>query len=368
MPRLLLLLLTALLLTATTLSTHADAIVEAETNFRLDNINVRGIQNGELLYVGAAGQQSTPLDQITRIELDPFPGYAAALDALDNNQPAAAIRALNPELQKAREPWARHLILAQLVRAHDAANQPVAAVNRYAQLLNMNPDPWFYNQAPANSVANAPANRHANLLTRLNNLKQRAPRAAHAAIDPLIASVSPQPERDRPLLGVTGEDQNDNTPNPTTPAPSGAPATPGVPDSAVVLPAGLPEELKAVQALRSGDFDTALDLTQRMVNSPRDLARNLYLLGRAQLAKADASGNPDDYKAAGLTFMRVVAHYNRLRNGIVGASMAEVGYIHLKLGKPDIAQTLFQAATPLLAEDEEPAYFNRLAELRAQLP
>ncbi|MEM6553653.1 MAG: hypothetical protein AAF750_16165 [Planctomycetota bacterium] len=365
MPRPLPQILTTLLLTLTTAATHADVVVEAETNIRLDNVIVRGIENGNLLYISAGRQQSTPLDRVARIELDQFPGYAAAQDALDNNKPQQAIRAATPEVQKARDTWARQLILVTLVRAHDAANQPVAAVNRYTQLLNTNPDPWFYNQTPANSVANAPANRHANILTRLRTAKQRAPRAAHAAIDPLIAAVSPKPQTpaDAPANNDPAGTPAPPTGTPDTPAPTGS-----VSDSAVVLPNGLPEDLKAVQALRAGDFDTALDLTQRMVNSPRDLARNLYLLGRAQLAKADASGNPDDYKTAGLTFMRVIAHYNRLRNGIVGASLAEVGYIHIKLDKPDIAQTLFQAATPLLAEDEEPAYFNRLSELRAQLP
>ncbi|MEM1211317.1 MAG: hypothetical protein AAGI68_03370 [Planctomycetota bacterium] len=346
----------------------ADAVVDAQSNIRIDNVIVRGIENGNLIYVSPGGQQSLPLDRVAALELEQHPGYATAKKALADNNPALALRAANPELQKAREPWARHLLLAVIVQAFDANNQPRQAVNRYAQLLSMNPDPWFYRQAPTTSVANAPANRHPQLLARLRAIKQRAPRAAHAAIDPMIASVSPRAQAPTD----TPADNKPSTPTPdapSTPADNPAsPAAPSVPNSAVVLPNGLPEDLKAVQALRAGDVETALDVTQRMVNSPRDLARNLYLLGRAQLAKADATGNPDDYKTAGLTLMRVVAHYNRLRNGIVGASLTEVGYIHLKLDKPEIAQTLFKAATPLLPEDEEPAYFNRLAELRSQLP
>ena len=134
-----------------------------------------------------------------------------------------------------------------------------------------------------------------------------------------------------------------------------------------------------IDALVAGDPDAAIEavLSQR-VRAER-MPHKLYLLARAQLMLAEASGvsgasgesggsgGRDAYLDAGLTFMRIVIHYADAELDLIPAARLEVAYIHRVIGREDLYQKLlFDSGLSLcFADDPEtyPQYHRRYYEI-----
>ncbi len=354
-------LITVLAITAwTTPQADADTITTS-AGITVNDVFIDQITNGELVFRTRGGQQTRALSDLKLISIDGLDAYTQGQQALIDKKPRAAVGPLNQALRAAKQDWQRHLIQASLVKAHDALGNPAEAVRAYAALAQSGADDYFLQSPPTTSVQAAPEAQHANLTTLLTAARRNAAPTAQPFIEQMLAAVAPA---EQPGTGDTPQQAGTSQ----GPSGQGTASTPaGTAESAVVLPAGVPADLEIVKKLKAGDFENAVQDGLGMVTNANRLSTSLYLLGRAQLGIADKTGKQEDYLTAGVTFMRVIAHFQRLRSPEVGAAMVEAGYVHQKIGRPDIAAKLFQAASPLLSEDEQPAYAQRLADLRSSL-
>lgn len=141
-------------------------------------------------------------------------------------------------------------------------------------------------------------------------------------------------------------------------------ATPAASPSAITLPTKITPG-PIVELLRQGKFNEALTQLDQQLKKPGNLARNLYLKGMAQLELADKTGKRVAYLDAGLSFMRVVTYFPD--SAFFGPALVETGYVHHKIGRDDLARSLYDRAQPLIDPKTDPAYNQRLNKLESGL-
>lgn len=134
---------------------------------------------------------------------------------------------------------------------------------------------------------------------------------------------------------------------------------------AVILPRALPRT-EAAKLLEAGDFAQALGILQDHPPTPGALPQWHFLRGLATLALAERTAQQEIYLDAGLDFMRVAVYFPN--SPLLGPALVEVGYVHQKIGRSDIAQRLYQRAQALIDPAQEPGYHHRLGRLMEQLP
>ena len=135
----------------------------------------------------------------------------------------------------------------------------------------------------------------------------------------------------------------------------------------VLLPAQI-EPDPIVEHLRAGRFQDALNLADRALQEPHALARYLYLRGMAQLAlaEADEDFSPAGFKDAGLSFVRVIVYFPHSR--YTGPALVELGYVHARIGRDDLARSLYDRARGRIDQENDPDYHQRLIEMIDALP
>jgi tetratricopeptide (TPR) repeat protein len=134
----------------------------------------------------------------------------------------------------------------------------------------------------------------------------------------------------------------------------------------LVLPQRVGEG-EVVDLLQSGDYSGAIEkANQKLSERQGDIARLLYLRGKAELAQAEQSGERSGYLDAGLSFMMVVAYFSQDPGLFVGPSLVEAGYVHQQIGRSDKANELYDEAAQYLTQQSTPVYFKRLEALRGQ--
>ncbi len=157
--------------------------------------------------------------------------------------------------------------------------------------------------------------------------------------------------------------------NPAAQPAKAEPTTPPATDqsSPVPLATALDPDDPVTRLLRQGKFMKALDLVNRTLNEPTPyLSRGLYQRGIARLALADRDNDQHLYKSAGLDFARVVTYFRR--SPYRGAALLELGYVHQKIGRHDLAQQLFKRSGRLIRNDKDPQLVRRLDLLIAEQP
>jgi hypothetical protein len=87
----------------------------------------------------------------------------------------------------------------------------------------------------------------------------------------------------------------------------------------------------------------------------------LYQLGMAQLQLAEKSGQRNQYLDAGLSFSRSVIYFTT--SSICGPCLVELGYIHQKIDRQDLALKLWDKARLQVDETRDPKVFERLEKL-----
>ena len=118
--------------------------------------------------------------------------------------------------------------------------------------------------------------------------------------------------------------------------------------------------------LSNGDFEKAIQQTGKAINAgPEQLPMKLYLMGMAQLALAEQSGDPEDYKVAAISFIRVPIHYSR--HSFRLPCLVEAAYCHIKFDRPALASKLLDDAEKELEEGEYPEYTERIDAMRTQI-
>lgn len=347
-----LLLAFALIVPALPAAAHADSI--KLSGFWHDNVAIESVVDGQLVYRTAGGRRTErALAVVEGLKLDRYPALGEAEEAREAGEHAQAAdryRAVLAEAEtESRDAWVAHYIRGRLVETLDALGEGAEAVRMYVALFEGRSEgqPDLLIEPPLTSAQRVAPEQQRELAATLDE--------ALADMDEAMA------EQLEPLRAVLRE--------PAADAGAGAQVEEAeMADSAVVLPAGIDDD-EATQHLRNGDFESALEAAQRTLDSSGGLSRGLYQKAAAQLAQAEAANDPSgretQLKTAGLNFMRVVVYFPRSR--YVGPALVEAGYVHARIGRPDVAVRLYERAALRIDEERDPAYHQRLTELRQRL-
>jgi len=309
------------------------------------NVRIDDIAEGHLIYTTAAGLRAQqPLERIEAIKLEAHPQLAVALQLRAEGRHALAL----VQLRQIRTPvpWTRFWVDSRIMHAAAAAKEPEAAVIAYLELAQLNAPAFYLEQFPLDALA------HADGLTR-----QRMLNRVQALIDTQPSRSPLRPHLERLRDGITAQ-----------PAPPAAPPAP----SRITLPAHMRPTDAVTRLLQEGRFQEALEAVDESLKTPVGTDMKLYQRGLAQLHLAqqlEAQNQPAEalrrYKDAGLSFMRTVIYFPQ--SPYHGPALMEAGYVHVKIGRPDIAAELYEEARPRIDPENNPTLARRLEQLRGEL-
>ena len=312
-------------------------------------VKVLGIEHGQVRYQIASGQVLTrPVTNLQGLNLSRYPGLADAQRAIEQGDDAQAVESLRAVLDRAREDWVRGYAGMRLVAVHTRLDDADKAADIYIDLVVSNADLGFIAEPPVDVVAGADVA----VRQRVSELADKAKRTVSpdraALLDKLIEATG-KPK----VLPATGLDTSVKA-APRTQAP---PVPPGAKVQGLTLSTSVPPGT-AANLFRRGNYEQSLRVTDESLTRPGKTASELYLKGMSQLALAEHSGGESDYKSAGLSFMRVLVYFPR--SAVAGPATVELGYVHERIGRSDIAAKLYDRAGPLINQREDPVYFQRL--------
>jgi tetratricopeptide (TPR) repeat protein len=311
------------------------------SGFWIDDVVVSSIGGGRIHYEIASGLQvSRPIEALQGLRLERHPALAQAHEAIDRADDVAAAGFLKGVYADAEEPWLRGYVGRDLVGAYVRLGDADRAATVYIDMVTSGVDLYFIAEPPTDVVDMA-----------LPEVKRRVVELARVA----RGTVGP----DRALLiqklidaaGSLADLERDGAIEPRAAAASG---------KAVVVSASVPPG-PIVNLIKDGRFEQAIRSIDRSMDRPGRTASLLYLKGLAQLGIAQRDHDMDTYKSAGLDFMRVQVYFPR--SAVLGPATLEAGYVHQVIGRPDIAQRLYEKAQPLIDQGEDPACHRRLTEL-----
>lgn len=318
-----------------------------------------GVEDGQLVYRNnAGGQREVPLGQIESLRLDDDETFFEALEAFGEEDYRRAERMFEEIAEQARQDWVRQYAQYYLVQALDHRGEPTEAAEVFVALVRDGADPYFLAMPPVDSLAEANDDQRSRIREEVMDVIEDTEGQARARVQAY-------------LLAVVGEEQMPDL-GPGTDAPE-TPSTRDHSGSAVILPtvvwnlidaedADL-DRWAAITLISEGKYEESIEALTPWLNNPADMPEKLFLLGRAQLAIAEASDDDGLYLDAGLTFMRIVVHYERLDSPLVAPARLEVAYIHRLIGREDLYEKILFNDNLVLsfADDPEtyPQYYQR---------
>ncbi|MEM1444560.1 MAG: hypothetical protein AAGF84_00755 [Planctomycetota bacterium] len=318
-------------------------------------IEIIGVRDGQLVYLVGGGERTSPLDRVSDIRIDAHPTYTQAVNFLEAGQARDAAGLLRNVLRNVnqREGWLRQFASWRLVQALDAQGVGGETAAAFAALVGTQPDPFFLADPPTQSLAGLEGDELDRAKSRLERAQRNASDEARDAIDTMLsvlagnAPAAAEPEADAPEEDPTGLLNAERTS-----------------DSAVALPATLANtDDPAVNLLRAGRFADALTMVESQIrNDPGRLQQRTFVKAVAMLKLAEQSEERNAYLDAGLEFMRVVV-MSRDGSAYLGPALLETAVIHRVVGADELADALFEEASLLIDEQDEPDYFRRMTEV-----
>jgi tetratricopeptide (TPR) repeat protein len=364
----------------------------------INNVTVRDIVNGEIVFLNAGGTVvKTPVTELDGIRMDSYPELAQGEGMVTRKASAEAYKAFAALAKKGvKEPWLKVWIDFRLLTLADKLNQPVDSTEAFLRIAEANGPTVFLSKGPDQSLAALQAAGKKALLGKIDVLAPKVPAGPNAdalkklreAIDAIAA-----PDAGAAAPGTPG---TPGAPTPGTPA-SGIPDTPpsaaGGPASfgasVVPFPKALPADDPVTKLIVKGQFEDAVKEADKIMETEAGLlAMRLYQKGLAQLniaIKADdpksgtpgiTGASPQDpkvkqvqnlYLDAGLSLARVVVYPNLSRSAYAGASCLEAGFVHFKIGRYDLARKLYDRAGLYIDEREDPKLTMRREQLVKEL-
>lgn len=300
----------------------------------IDGVTLIGVKDGKLQYRTAAGDREIDLSEVVTLSIDAVPEFKAGLDAFKAGELRQAQRSFENVWGGSRVAWIKHYAGFYLTQVYDKRGEPVDAAAVYSKLASEKADLFFLSKAPVASLAEADANQKTRMGEQIMALVKETEgehrkllRDFHRQI---VGEDAPLPEIDD-KAGQQEAQKNDLKAK-----------------SKVLLPNAVWRMLEAknqpagkwdaIKLLSEGDAEGALEAIKPWLSNPGDLPEKLFIRGKAQLMLADATENKDLYRDAGLTFMRIVIHFDRAgqTNALVAPARLEVAYVHKQIDREDI--------------------------------
>lgn len=305
----------------------------------IDGITLIGVEDGKLKYRTAAGDREVALSDVVDLSIEAVPEFKAGLDAFKKDEWRTAQRSLENVWSGSRVAWIKHFAGFYLLQVYDKRGEPVDAAAIYSKLAAEGADLHFLSKAPTASLAEADENQKKRMGEQIMAVVRETQgqhrtllRAYHRQI---VGEDAPLP----PVNDATGKQEAEA---------KGLRA-----ESKVFMPEGVWKMLKkkerfegewsAIGLLAKGDAKAAIEAITPALNTPGDLPEKLFIRGLAQMMLAEQSdGDKDLYRDAGLTFMRIVIHFDRNGNAhpLVAPAKLEVAFIHKQIEREDIYKTI----------------------------
>ena len=314
------------------------------SGFWIEPVTVTGIHNGQVHYTTRAGLELTrPFETLEGLRLERYPALGRAQDLIEKGDDQAALAQLKLIDTRQAEPWLDAYTRMQKIKVLARLDDAEAAAGDYIDMLVSGVDLVFIARPPVDVVAGADAAVRLRVATLAKAAKDTVAPERAAMLQQLIDAAGTPPEAIASVIADTATPQAGAGPALSASAPPGT----------------------IVNLYRSGAYDRALIAADEALTQPGKTSAELYLKGMAQLALAEQTADSAGYKSAGLSFMRVVTYFPR--SAVAGPAWLEAGYVHQKIGRPDIAAKLYQRARPLIHEEEDPVYHARLLKLTNEL-
>lgn len=330
------------LLCAAISATAQDAV--KLSGFWIEPVEVKGMSDGQVRYLTSAGLLLTrSMETLEGLRLQQYPLMSQAQDALDRGDDEQAQSLLNQVYAQAKEGWLRDYVRMQRVAALARLDRAGEAAGVYVDMVVSDTPLMFLQDSLSPAVARADAEVRLQVIDLVKAAEQ---------------AVSPQ--RQGFLLKLS---EAAGKPARAIAASEGATIR-AIPRGGLTLSSSTPPGTIA-NLFTSGQYKQAVAAADEALTQPGKTSAELYLKGMAQLALAEQTSDQAGYKTAGLSFMRVVTYFPR--SAVAGPAWLEAGYVHQKIGRPDIAARLYQRARPLITEDEDPVYHARLMKLTNEL-
>jgi len=324
----------------------------------LQTVTVLGIEDGDLLYSAAGNRRSFPLEDVQSLKLDSDQGFDAAVTAFNDGELRAAQRAFTELAEQTSAEWVRDYCQYYLVQVLDKRGEPTDAAEVYIELARNGADLYFLSKPPFASLEDVSDSQTARIL------------------EEVLAAIEETQGDHQARLRSYGQVVGGEEAIPTPAANGDEIAHAQHTDSAVVLPVGVwamldqdvdDDRWACLTLLSEGKYQECLDAIDPWMNNPTDLIEKLFILGRAQLALADETGDEGMYLDAGLTFMRIVVHFKNRSSPLLAAAKLEVAYIHRQIGRTDLYDNLlFDSGLSLNFAgdfDSYPEYYVRYYEI-----
>ena len=317
------------------------------SGFWIEPVTVRDVRNGVLRYQTDQGVDvARPISLLEGLRLQRYPTLSEAQDALERGDDPAAAALFAQVYDQAHEDWVRAYARMQQVGALARSGDVRSAVDVYVDLLISAADLAFVADPPTEALAKADRAVQQELLPLLETARQALDVDRAQLLQALIEAAG-QP--------VLEDDATAGTPDAGAPSP---------PTKAPALSASVPPGT-AANLYRSGNYDQAWIAANEALGRSGRTATELYVKGMCRLALAEQADDQAGYKSAGLSFMRVLTYFPR--SAVAGPAYMEAAYVHLKIGRPDIAQKLYERAKALIVQDEDAPAYARLQALAEAL-
>lgn len=353
----------------------------------LDGVTIQKIEKGVIFYTSRAGaDEERDFIKVQGIKLASHPELETALTAIQasttsKDQAVAAAKdtealaALNKVITSARFPWIKQYAQAHAIHILDRQGKLTECVEALLALARDGGEEAYFLKAPVVTARVATAAQRKDALARLEPAQGKLTGAAQTAVKRIVEILKEPAPNETPVTTPTppaGGSTGSTTPTP--PPAGGTPTTTGTQTPAMPAKTGprrgpamtkhLSETDPISILLQDGKYDEALAAADKELNTnSRELGMRLYQKGLAQLALADKTNDEKRYKDAGLSFARVVTYYGNRKSNYEGPALVELGYVHLKINRRDIALKMFDRAINYVTE-EDPAVFERLESLR----
>jgi len=340
--------------------------------FWIEDVDVLSGSDGVLIYLSPAGAEVIrPLNQLEGLRMEKYPGLARADQQAQAGNREQAVRTLGAQREQVTEGWIQNFIDSRLVQLNNAIGKPLPAIDAYLRLATSGASPHYLENAPLDAVENAGEATRASVFNLINASLENVPgdSAAQPVLNAILEFTRPAAQPDAPQGNQPGEPTNGGEIKPPSlDRPDDGQVD--VDDSAIeIVSLKLEERDELTNQLMRGEFDAVIQRSSELLEGVT--AGNLYDLiykrGLGYLGRARQTGSTEDYKHAGLDFMRIYVYTSVLSSLRPPATLA-IAEVHHELGKPEIAaRFLDEAQRSILDQETEPLLYARLQELAPEI-
>ena len=349
--------------------------------FWIKDVSIHSIEDGQVLYFNRVGTEFTrPLGGVEGLNLSAYPQLAQAQQAIAGGDDRTAMALLQEVWGKARTDWLRQWVSYLLMGVYDRLELPYEAVDTYLTLIREEAPSFYLAQPPVDSLAGADDEVKRQLQERIESIAGDVSSPTGAAgIAELLALVRTESAsaEDGLAIELAGNGIPSPDPVPTTavlprndkktPENVGDPRDDRPSSTGPMLAQVMTVDDTVTQMLMYSRYDQAVARTEKLLeNSNRQMPMRLYQRGIALKGLAEESGDVDHYMDAGLSFMSVVAYFPG--SSFAGPSLVEAGIVHSKIGRSDIAKTLYEKAEMVVDAEDEPRYAAKIKQLLGETP